>query len=672
MSLVWNELYISVLNTNKNIKTKHLDLIKNSSGSVKPGEVLVIMGPSGGGKSTLLNALAGRIPSGSLTQGSILYNNKKRLINNWCNEIGFVEQDVLLKEELSVKETLKYVCEFGIGSVYTQPEIPQEESKNVEINELVEQIDELGEKDIRFNLDNPDSNRSIFKKSKEINSTNAVQKVINDLNLHNVADNTIGKLSGGERKRASIGTAIMKDPSILFLDEPTSGLDTLTALKICRILKRMAVKRNKAIILTIHQPSNEIFYMFDKILLLSEGNVIYYGAINTVEKYLSEKGLVRRPQVTVPEFIVEICSEDFKKENQELFYNETSIFKDNIIVKNKDLLKSKNDLYINFKPSLRHTYLLFKRRLAILRNNKFDFLKTQFFKLFVNVLLVFLSFQLKNSMTQNSSMQGIQMQQLKELLDDSDVVQIIQMLMISMFILFQVSYAISCYFDESKLVKAEISNGYYSISSYYIATLIFQVLHELIAPFLSFLLYMYLLNTTDIYSCIVFIVTPFITIPFGLFIGSFTVSKQIIPIMSTIFGTLSSIPPELISLFNKKYGHDSDGKKNILCYLSLMATMITPLYYTASLKYGMISSRLTELYKDSNSKMNKLKIYINENNQQDQLLFINYIRISPLILAMLVPFSTIMSILFGIFFAGINNRPNMRMQMENNKVNKRI
>jgi ABC-type multidrug transport system ATPase subunit len=81
-------------------------------------------------------------------------------------------------------------------------------------------------------------------------------------------------LSGGERKRTCIGYELITDPKLLLLDEPTSGLDSTTAYKIIRILKKEA-SRGLTIVSTIHQPSSEIFTLFDRLILLHEGNIMY-------------------------------------------------------------------------------------------------------------------------------------------------------------------------------------------------------------------------------------------------------------------------------------------------------------------------------------------------------------------------------------------------------------
>ena len=88
-------------------------------------------------------------------------------------------------------------------------------------------------------------------------------------------------LSGGERKRVCIGYELITNPSILLLDEPTSGLDTYTALRITRLLKQEA-SRGMTILATVHQPSSEIFHMFDRVIVLSEGKTIYNDSTHGV------------------------------------------------------------------------------------------------------------------------------------------------------------------------------------------------------------------------------------------------------------------------------------------------------------------------------------------------------------------------------------------------------
>ena len=93
-------------------------------------------------------------------------------------------------------------------------------------------------------------------------------------------------LSGGERKRASIGVELVSDPSIILLDEPTSGLDSFKATSICQLLHDLARKKGKTILSTIHSPSSEAFFYFDRLILMADGLIVYQGdAKNSVQHF---------------------------------------------------------------------------------------------------------------------------------------------------------------------------------------------------------------------------------------------------------------------------------------------------------------------------------------------------------------------------------------------------
>ena len=84
-------------------------------------------------------------------------------------------------------------------------------------------------------------------------------------------------LSGGERKRCSIGVELVSDPSVILLDEPTSGLDAFKAQSICQLLHNLARTKGKTIISTIHSPSSEAFFYFDRLILMADGSIMYQG-----------------------------------------------------------------------------------------------------------------------------------------------------------------------------------------------------------------------------------------------------------------------------------------------------------------------------------------------------------------------------------------------------------
>lgn len=113
-------------------------------------------------------------------------------------------------------------------------------------------------------------------------------------------------LSGGERKRTSIGYELITSPNLILLDEPTSGLDSTTALQIIKLLKQEA-RKGMTIICTIHQPSSEIFMQFDRLMMLSEGYPIYNGPLSMIQTFLNEVNM-RIPRFTNPaDFILKIA-----------------------------------------------------------------------------------------------------------------------------------------------------------------------------------------------------------------------------------------------------------------------------------------------------------------------------------------------------------------------------
>ena len=107
-----------------------------------------------------------------------------------------------------------------------------------------------------------------------------IERVIVDLGMSHIQNSQIGDvnhkvLSGGERKRCSIGVELISDPSVVLLDEPTSGLDSFKALSICKLLQRLARDKGMTIVCTIHQPSSDAFHFFDRLILMCDGNIVY-------------------------------------------------------------------------------------------------------------------------------------------------------------------------------------------------------------------------------------------------------------------------------------------------------------------------------------------------------------------------------------------------------------
>lgn len=706
MSLKWSNVNIEVLNKNKKIKSKYIDIVKNASGEVSPGEIYAIMGPSGGGKTTLLNALAGRIPPGSYTQGHITYNNRSRRKQEWLKMIGVVDQDDIVHEDLTIEQTLRYAAMFrlkkrninkrleGIGSINTN-ETKQKENEILDFTISELKLD-ISSDSIKTSSDYVSEQKKMLSsyecvKEKALSSLDnciyadetistvlinkIVNQIIKDLKLENVQENEMSKVSGGERKRVMIGIELVTDPQIIFLDEPTSGLDTLTALKIIKILKNLAVNNNKIVILTIHQPSQEIFYMFDKLLLLSEGNSIYSGLIKDAEKFFEAKKMKKRPQITFPEFIVEICSEDFKLENPSLFYCESSVFKEQPLQKNTNVRKIKNDFYLTFLPSLNHTLILLSRKFKIDANRKTKFMKSQLSKMIAYFLAIFLQVFLYNVSTTNPGLfaMGLEMiaKQSPTLFSAISMVMLkFTFLSITLFIVFflQISTVIPSFYDEIPLVKREVAVGSYSTGSYLVSLLLYNIIVESILPLISFCLVLYLIPITDAYIFIAFMFTSLFTIPFALCIGSISTTKQFVLILSSIFSSIASIPPSTISSMSSKFGINRDGTKNILSKLTYLCGLITPYYYVSLLSYFSCSSSLDDIKEVTTADF---LLNMVENIMQQQISYIDQKQFSIALLFCCTLIAPFLCIFLGIFLLGLNLMPSIRMNLEKKNYDKR-
>ncbi|KAG0601724.1 hypothetical protein M758_11G135300 [Ceratodon purpureus] len=262
---------ITVLNLTYKVVSKHSKVVKekvllnNVSARANHSEVLAIAGPSGSSKTTFIDALAGQIKRKSL-KGQILVNGKP-MDSTFRRVSGYVTQDDAMYANLTTRETLMFSARLRLpGSM------------------------KLEEKKRR------------------------VENLIEMLGLTECADTYVGDekvrgVSGGERRRVSIGVDLIHDPAVLFLDEPTSGLDSTSALQVMQILSQMAVKRNRTVLLTIHQPSYRILDTINKFLVLSKGNVVYYGGVSEMETYFNNLGYSMADNMSVVEYALDIIEE---------------------------------------------------------------------------------------------------------------------------------------------------------------------------------------------------------------------------------------------------------------------------------------------------------------------------------------------------------------------------
>ena len=223
---------------------REIKVVNNVSGRLQAATMTALMGGSGAGKTSLLNALCGRAFYGTTT-GTVRINGHVESIEDHKDATGFVPQsDDSVHAELTVKENLVYSGRFSLP-------------KGTPLWEIEEYADHV---------------------MANLGLSRVSASIVGDVNRRGV--------SGGEKKRVNIGMELMAKPSILFLDEPTSGLDSSSALLVMGSLKNLVKSARMTICSVIHQPRKQIFDSFDSLLLLGVGgNMVYNGPVGDAQAY---------------------------------------------------------------------------------------------------------------------------------------------------------------------------------------------------------------------------------------------------------------------------------------------------------------------------------------------------------------------------------------------------
>eukprot|EP00741_Cyanophora_paradoxa_P020078 tig00021234_g19379.t1 len=205
-------------------------VLGGASGEVRAGTVTAVLGGSGSGKTTLLSILAARLAG---FEGSLLVDGRPlrtaRARTAYARAVAFVPQEEAFVGLLTVRETLAFRAAMALPRLH-----PAQRAARVEA-------------------------------------------LLADLDLTACGGRRVAAVSGGERRRLSIACQLVKAPRVLLADEPTTGLDSLNAFYVLQLLRRVAEGRGTAVAAAVHQPSREIFELFDQVLLLSSGRMVYCG-----------------------------------------------------------------------------------------------------------------------------------------------------------------------------------------------------------------------------------------------------------------------------------------------------------------------------------------------------------------------------------------------------------
>eukprot|EP00803_Ostreobium_quekettii_P007706 evm.model.scf_293.1 EVM.evm.TU.scf_293.1 scf_293:18749-23239(+) len=236
------------------------------TGTFQQGEVVGVMGPSGSGKTTFLSILSSfSRDEQRAVEGDIWVNGRQQ--GAWLKRlIAFVPQEDKILATLTVKEAI-----------------------------MVSAILRL-----------PDADWAIIHRR--------TGEVMDELGLHGVAHSLVGGvrgmrgISGGERRRVTIGMELITDPAILILDEPTSGLDSFTALNLMQGLKVVG-DAGRIVVASLHQPAPAIVALLDKVLLLARGFQVYFGPPGEAKAYFARLGLSCPESLAISEYMLQVVSD---------------------------------------------------------------------------------------------------------------------------------------------------------------------------------------------------------------------------------------------------------------------------------------------------------------------------------------------------------------------------
>ncbi|CAH9109518.1 unnamed protein product [Cuscuta epithymum] len=428
---LWKRLAL-IKRRNSNIRPY---ILRNVNCEARDGEITAIAGPSGAGKTTLLDILAGNKATSSsrVVSGQVLVNGQPMNPPHFRRISGYVTQDEALFPHLTVEETLTYSARFRLG---------------------------LGRREAK----------------------ERVAKLLKELGLDHVAGMRIGsigsrRISGGEKRRVSIGVELVHNPSVLLLDEPTSGLDSAAALHVASLLQRMAKNQSKTVVLTIHQPGFRVLELFDKVVLLSHGFILHSGSLQLLEEKLKSSGYSIPLHVNVLELAIEVFTADYNHHVEIIDddYNEG----DAIMIKEGKTHFSSNDSSFHSNFAWKEVLILSMRFCSNIFRSKELFLAKLMQAPLVGVLLGSVFLNTYNNHDPNKKMPPQQLQN-----------QLGFFAFSLTFLLSSNVEALPILLEEKRVVMRETSWGAYRISTYTIANAL---------VFLPFLLLVALMYAVPVY-----------------------------------------------------------------------------------------------------------------------------------------------------------------------------
>ncbi|KAL2332424.1 hypothetical protein Fmac_020005 [Flemingia macrophylla] len=277
-------------------KKKHVTILKDVSGIIKPSRMTLLLGPPSSGKTTLLLALSGKLDKSLKESGRVTYNGHG--MNEFVPQrtAAYISQHDVHIGEMTVRETLAFSARCqGVGSRY-------------------DMLSELSRREKAANI-KPDPDLDVYMKA---TATEGQESIVTDyvmkiLGLDICADTMVGNemfrgISGGQRKRVTTGEMLVGPTNALFMDEISTGLDSSTTFQIVSSLRQYVHILNGTALISLLQPAPETYDLFDDIILISDGQVVYHGPREYVLDFFELVGFRCPERKGVADFLQEVTS----------------------------------------------------------------------------------------------------------------------------------------------------------------------------------------------------------------------------------------------------------------------------------------------------------------------------------------------------------------------------
>ncbi|VAI01859.1 unnamed protein product [Triticum turgidum subsp. durum] len=312
-----------MLGFNRNQERIHI--LKDVTGILKPSRMTLLLGPPGCGKTILLLALAGKLNKSLKVTGEIDYNGVK--LQDFVPEktSAYIGQYDLHVPEMTVRETLDFSARFqGVGS----RAVPILSTKPSALNFLykIEIMKEVIRREKEAGII-PDPNIDTYMKAISVDGlersmqTDYIMKI---MGLDICADVLVGDamrrgISGGEKKRLTTGEMIVGPSKALFMDEISTGLDSSTTFQIVSCLQQLAHISESTILVSLLQPAPETYQLFDDIILMAEGQIVYHGPRSCIMSFFESCGFKCPGRKGDADFLQEVLS----KKDQQQYWSRT-------------------------------------------------------------------------------------------------------------------------------------------------------------------------------------------------------------------------------------------------------------------------------------------------------------------------------------------------------------